>query len=140
MSNTPKHPALLTCDEMLTLGMPVHELLEDLEDDLGPEAVWKLTGHYGGTSIHLAETERARRNSVAAEQVGAEILDWLFARYGHGSLRIPLGPHSRAARILATARAENLKGRSNTQVAKTLGCCARTAERARARLVQAGFL
>ena len=47
MTDTQAKPNLLTCDEMIDLGMNVPKMLEgleDLEDHLGPEAVWKLTG------------------------------------------------------------------------------------------------
>ena len=51
-------PPLLTSDEMIDLGMTVSEMLEELEDSLGPTAVWKLTGPYGGTNLCFEPSAR----------------------------------------------------------------------------------
>lgn len=93
---------------MLTLGMPVGELLEALEDDLGAEAVWKLTGAYGGRCLHIPQSGTAQR-SVVIDRVGEEIAAWLYNRLGHGGTLIPMGPHSRSARNIAAFRTAFLK-------------------------------
>ena len=58
---------------MLTLGMPVSEFLEALEDDLGPEAVWELTGAYGGRVLHMPKREWMKR-SIVAEKLSETII------------------------------------------------------------------
>ncbi|MBF9050532.1 hypothetical protein GTA62_15275 [Roseobacter sp. HKCCD9010] len=139
MSKTPVHNHLLSCDEMLTLDMRVSELLEALEDDLGPEAVWKLTGTYGGCVLHLPK-RNAMQRSVVFERLGETIFTWLHNRLGHGTTQIPMGPHSRSARNMAAFRAAFLKNKSHPQIARELNCHARTVERVAARLRDAGFL
>ncbi len=135
----PIHDHLLTCDEMLTLDMPVSELLEALEDDLGPEAVWKLTGTYGGCVMHLPKPEMLHR-SIVVERLGGKITSWLCNRLGHGKAQIPMGPHSRSAKNMAAFRTAFLKNKSRPQIAREMNCHARTVERMAARLRDAGFL
>ena len=124
---------------MLTLNMPVSELLEALEDDLGPDAVWKLTSTYGGCVLHLPKREAMPR-SVVVERLGEKIVTWLYNRLGHGKTQIPMGPHSRSARNMAAFRAAFLKNKSRPQIAREMNCHARTVERMAARLRDAGFL
>lgn len=139
MSKAPAHNHLLTCDEMLTLDMPVSELLEALEDDLGPEAVWKLTATYGGCALYLPKPDAIQR-SIVSERLGEKITSWLCNQLGHGHTKIPMGPHSRSARNIAAFRAAFLKNKSRPQVAREMNCDTRTVERMAARLRDAGFL
>ncbi|EBA16389.1 hypothetical protein RSK20926_21729 [Roseobacter sp. SK209-2-6] len=93
-------PTLLTCDEMIDLGMTVSEMLEELEDSLGPAAVWNLTGLYGGTETHIPH-ERSLKHSIVTEQLGEKITRWLVDTYGPGRIQIPLGTQSSQARKMA---------------------------------------
>ena len=139
MTDTSPHTNLLTCDEMIDLGMKVPEMLEELEDSLGPDAVWKLTGLYGGTEAHIPQAHRMAQ-SVVAQQLGDEITHWLLKTYGAGRIQIPLGPHSGRALKMAAFRAALLSHQSHRTIAKSLGCHTRTVERAKRELVMAGFL
>ncbi len=139
MSKTPLHTDFLTCDEMLTLGMCAGELLDALEEDLGPEAVWKLASAYGGRIVYVPK-RRAIRRSIATERLGSEIVTWLFDRLGYGNTQIPMGSHSRTARNMAAFRTAFLQNKSHAQVAQEMNCCTRTVERMAARLRDAGFI
>ena len=132
-------PPLLTCDEMIDLGMTVSEMLEELEDSLGPAAVWKLTGLYGGTETHIPH-KRSLKHSIVTEQLGEEITRWLIETYGPGRIQIPLGPRSSQALKMAAFRAALLTRQPHRKIAQSLGCHVRTVERAKRALVTAGFL
>ena len=139
MTDTHPQTNLLTCDEMIDLGMNVPEMLEELEDSIGPEAVWKLTGLYGGTEAHIPHKHRMTQ-SLVAQQLGDPITHWLYNTYGAGRLQIPLGPHSNRALKMAAFRAALLSRQSHRTIAKSLGCHTRPVERAKRELVTAGFI
>ena len=139
MTDTQTKPNLLTCDEMIDLGMNVSEMLEDLEDHLGPEAVWKLTGLYGGVEAYIPHPHK-KAQSLTAQQLGDPITDWIYKTYGAGRINIPLGPQSSRAVKMAAFRVALLSGQSQRIIAQSLGCSIRTVERAKRELVDAGFL
>ncbi|NRB18908.1 MAG: hypothetical protein HRU33_15435 [Rhodobacteraceae bacterium] len=124
---------------MIDLGMIVPEIMEELEDSLGPDAVWKLMGLFGDTETTIPHQHRLAR-SVKTEQLGDQITRWLFKTYGPGRIQIPLGPHSSRARKMAAFRAAFLKRQPHRKIAQSLGCHVRTVERAKRELVTAGFL
>ncbi|MVO18267.1 helix-turn-helix domain-containing protein [Parasedimentitalea huanghaiensis] len=124
---------------MIDLGMTVPEILEELEDSLGPDAVWKLTGLFGGTETHIPHQHSLAR-SILTEQLGDQITHWLYETYGPGRIQIPLGPHSSRARKMAAFRAALLSRQPHRKIARSLGCHVRTVERAKRELVTAGFL
>ena len=130
---------LLTCDEMIDLGMNVPEMLEDLEDHLGPEAVWKLTSLFGGIEAYIPHPHK-KAQSLAAQQLGDPITDWIYKTYGAGRIKIPMGPHTSRALKMAAFRVALLSGQSQRIIAQSLGCSIRTVERAKRELVDAGFL
>ena len=139
MTDTPPQTNLLTCDEMIDLGMNVPEMLEELEDSIGPVAVWKLTGLYGGTEAHIPQANRMAQ-SLVAQQLGDQITDGLLKTYGAGRVQIPLGPHSGRALKMAAFRAALRSHQSHRTIAQSLACHIRTVERAKRELVTAGFL
>jgi len=139
MLDTHSPPPLLTCDEMNDLGMNVPEILEELEDSLGPDAVWKLTGLFGGTETNISHQHSLAR-SILTEQLGDQISHWLFKTYGPGRIQIPLGPHSSRALKMAAFRAALLTRQPHRKIARSLGCHVRTVERAKRELVAAGFI
>ena len=139
MSNTSETTQLLSCDEMLSLGMNVSDFLEALEDDLGPEAVWKLTEAFGGRALCIPKRETMHR-TTAAEKLGTEITAWLLDRLGPGATQIPLGPCARKAKNIAAFRAAFLAGKPRPQIAEEMNCHMRTVERMAARLRNAGFI
>ena len=124
---------------MIDLGMNVPEMLEELEDSIGPEAVWKLTGLYGGTEAHIPHPHRMAQ-SLVAQQLGDQITHWLYKTYGAGRINIPMGPQSSRAVKMAAFRVALLSGQSQRIIAQSLGCSIRTVERAKRELVDAGFL
>lgn len=138
MSDELKYP-FLTCDEMADLGMSVPEMLEALEEEIGPEAVWKLTGMFGGCKVHIPK-KLGDGQSVLERKVGLQITQWLFDRYGYGVFQIPTGPQSASALKMAAFRAAFASGKSHTQIAKEFGCHTRSVERAKRSLTDAGFL
>lgn len=129
---------LLTCDEMLDLGMHVSEILEALEDDLGPDAVWTLTRAFGGSEVQVPSPERLAKSTLA-RRIGLPIARWLASRHC-GRFIVPQGPQGTSARALAQARRLVTEGASTCQIATRLKCNERTARRYKAKLRQAGYL
>jgi len=138
MSDTQKYP-FLTCDEMADLGMAVPEMLEALEDGIGPEAVWQLTRMFGGCVVYIPK-KIGEAQSVLERKIGLQITKWLFDRYSFGAIQIPTGPQSASALKMAAFRNAFQSGKSHAQIAKEFGCHTRTVERAKRALTNAGFL
>ena len=139
MPNTQTQTHLLTCDEMADLGMAVPEILENLEDSLGPQAVWKLTGLLGGRIAYIPHDHGLAR-SIVTELIGDQIVKWLLNTYGPGPLQIPLGPHTSRAKKMAAFRAAFINCQTHRKIAEFVGCHVRTVERAKQQLMTAGFL
>jgi len=124
---------------MIDLGMTVPEILEELEDSLGPDTVWTLTRLFGGTEINIPH-EHSLARSILTEKLGDQVTHWLFNTYGPGRIQIPLGPHSSRALKMAAFRAALLDRQTHRKIAQSQGCHIRTVERAKRELVTAGFL
>ena len=139
MTDVQNPPTLLNCDEIINLGMTVPELLKNLEDALGPDAVWKLTSLFGGTETHIPQENRMATSGVTA-QLGDPITRWLFKTYGPGRIQIPLGPNSSRVLKMAAFRVALLSRQTHRTIAQSLGCHIRNVERAKRELVNAGFL
>ncbi len=139
MSKTSEHTHLLNCAEMERMGLHVPEMLRDLEKALGPQAVWKLTGVYGGSQFYIPQKSNIDR-SVANQRLGADCIRWLFDKYDHGLITIPMGPHASGPLLLKALRTALAAGKPLGQIAKDHGCHIRTVDRAKRKLRDAGFL
>ena len=113
------------------------ELLVWIEDELGPEAVWRLTENHGGTSIFIP---RKVGRSHLLETLGEPLLAWLIDKLGTGHLNIPAGPSAAPSKRLSYVRAAIAQNKTSPQIAQELGCDARTVQRAAKRLREVGFI
>lgn len=139
MENTDIYPPLLSCDEMLDLGLSPSQFLIDIEDMHGFEIVWKLTKNFGGKYVWFRSNDWM--NSPFAKVMGVEFTKELYdAGYGPGEFKIPMGPFNSLALRAAKVRTLWDEGLSNREIAHELGITQRSVERRIQKFRELGFI
>ena len=96
------------------------ETLAEIAEVAGLEAALRLARAKGGTEIYIPA--KLKPGHWLIEAVGAEAAEALRAHYATGcSIRLPVGPASTLAELRRVADDMIAKGRSNAEVALTVG-------------------
>lgn len=129
---------LLSCAQLRRLGRHVPELLDRIETDLGPQAMWTLARSYGGRTASVPSGSDAARTEFG-RRCGPDIVAWFNREIGHGDMAIPLGPASHSNMRLAICLNALAKGISNAEVATKAGMSQRMVVRLKADLRRRGI-
>lgn len=132
-----RFPHLLqpSCAQCAGIGLRMPDLLWDMEDDCGEDALRAFLVAHGGRQY----CSTSRRAEDEESPLG-RARHWLYARVGTGRIMIPLGPMSYQARVQWTIYDRIVKGHSLSQIAAELGCDTRTVGVAKAKFRKSGAL
>jgi len=89
----------------------------------------KFADVYGGKRLYIPQ--QAGPEHPIAATFGAEILEWLVARWGGAALLVPLGPASSYTRRVAEIRRMLQAGEDSATIIRAVGCHERTLTRHR---------
>lgn len=100
----------------------------ELEEVIGEDALLRLVEAFGGTPLYVPQ--QAKPDGEIVQAIGADAADALSARFAPDYIDVPLARERRARHYRA-------QGRSNTEIARTLGIGLRGVERLFRRLPDA---
>lgn len=112
-------------------------VLSQIEKAAGADVVAKLCRRLGGTSFYVARNPRA--GSLLTETVGIEAAKKIAVLFGGETIGIPLGPAANATRRRRAIRRLLRSGHSAQEIARRIGCHARTVMRQAAEMRREGW-
>ncbi|MBV0912852.1 hypothetical protein [Anianabacter salinae] len=125
-----------TCAQMREMGLPVSDVLSELESALGHEDLIAFLQATGGAEFHVPSKPPAKPPSSPEERAG----ECLRQTIGWGSYQVPLGPTSAMARSCFAILKGLRQGQTVSQIAKSQGLNSRTVTRRKAILSELGLL
>lgn len=136
MTSTPPSDLLYpTCAQCKGIGLPaVPDWQFDMEDELGFDVLKALLLAHGGREVYLSKLQIDDPNQCERARA------WMFSRFGHGKILIPLGPLSHSNRVAWTIYAMLRDGASLAAAARAAGVHSRAVSRHKKRLQDFGAL
>lgn len=95
-------------------------MLEQMEAELGADAVHRFVRGCGGQYISLTMVKDLAESSVG-QRAGADVAGWLRQTIGHGTICAPSGPNSPRNRALAQVLAVLNNGGSHSDAVRATG-------------------
>ncbi|MBR2657484.1 MAG: hypothetical protein IKD58_13545 [Loktanella sp.] len=105
-----------------------------MEDELGFDVLKALLLAHGGREVYLSKLQIDDPNQCERARA------WMFSRFGHGKILIPLGPLSHSNRVAWTIYAMLRDGASLAAAARAAGVHSRAVSRHKKRLQDFGAL
>lgn len=111
-------------------------ILQEIADAAGIDAALKIAKAKGGTNVYLPGADSADRENWLKELVGEEAAAKIGRSCAPKGVRvdIPLGPFSRNALLSAEIRRRLDASENVSEIARAVGCAARTVVRQKHRL------